>query len=73
MQSAFHRMSTLAMVKGTRNGAAEHDSETVSTGFELVAWRVSEAMSSITSCNEITVRLVYVCHDVISHHENVAG
>jgi hypothetical protein len=51
MQSAFHRMSTWAMVKGTRYCAAEHDSETVSTSAEVVAWRFSEAVGAfITSC-----------------------
>jgi hypothetical protein len=49
MQSAFHRMSTWAMVKGTRNCAAEHDSEAVSTSSEVVAWRVSEAMGAFTT------------------------
>jgi hypothetical protein len=47
MQSAFHRMSTWAM--GTRNCAAEHDSEAVSISSEVVAWRVSEAMGAFTT------------------------
>lgn len=51
MQSAFHRMGTWAIVKGTRYCAAEHDSKTVSTSF-VVAWKLSEAMGAfITSCS----------------------